>query len=368
MRSTATLASAAVLATALGVAAASGASAAPPGPSCGDTVTGEVHLTRDLHCTDVGLVLAPGAVLDLDGHTLRGPGTAGGWALPTDVENDRPETVTVRDGRITGWQQVLGADPGALDVVLEELVLDHNRTVVFGTSVVVHVTDSRFADNETAMNVLGGFAGVTGSEFVRNAIGVSVGPFGAESEVSGSVFVDNALALGCSEGGVTVEATTFRRNTTGIGSDWCATSVTGSTFTDNATGVRTRMVSPTFQGLIDTISQNVLVRNDVAADLGVGATVQDNVLHHNAQALVSETAGFATEVEEMVVVGNVSHHNAGDGIRIDTRVELGDNSANHNGGNGIDAPHPGTVDLGGNRARGNGTEPQCVGVVCTPGS
>ena len=43
-------------------------------------------------------------------------------------------------------------------------------------------------------------------------------------------------------------------------------------------------------------------------------------------------------------------------------MSIGGNSARNNTGWGINAP--GATDLGGNTARHNGNEPQCVGVVC----
>lgn len=53
----------------------------------------------------------------------------------------------------------------------------------------------------------------------------------------------------------------------------------------------------------------------------------------------------------------------GDAVRIEMPgARLRDNVAVRNSGWGIHAP--GALDLGGNRARGNGNEPQCVGVVC----
>ncbi|WP_166435968.1 hypothetical protein [Cellulomonas shaoxiangyii] len=44
-------------------------------------------------------------------------------------------------------------------------------------------------------------------------------------------------------------------------------------------------------------------------------------------------------------------------------MTLGGNEARGNSGWGIHAP--GVTDAGGNTARGNGNQPQCVGVVCT---
>ena len=56
-----------------------------------------------------------------------------------------------------------------------------------------------------------------------------------------------------------------------------------------------------------------------------------------------------------------------DGIVVDgtaRRNKLRGNTATANGGHGINAVS-GTIDGGGNHARGNRAAPQCVGVVCT---
>ena len=55
-------------------------------------------------------------------------------------------------------------------------------------------------------------------------------------------------------------------------------------------------------------------------------------------------------------------HN-GSGIFIeDGGISLQNNIAKNNTEWGIYAPH--SIELGGNRASGNGNSPQCVGVVC----
>ena len=64
------------------------------------------------------------------------------------------------------------------------------------------------------------------------------------------------------------------------------------------------------------------------------------------------------------IVGNEFRRN-GDGLlTIVQGAEIGDNTAVGNSRWGIHATGEDTADLGGNRAWGNGNEPQCVGVVC----
>ena len=69
---------------------------------------------------------------------------------------------------------------------------------------------------------------------------------------------------------------------------------------------------------------------------------------------------------------NEIDRNAGDGIGIFEEIPgtaagntISRNSAKRNGGHGINSPVDGTIDGGGNKAKANGTPPDCVGVVCS---
>ena len=73
-----------------------------------------------------------------------------------------------------------------------------------------------------------------------------------------------------------------------------------------------------------------------------------------------------------VIDDNDVDRNAGDGIGIFEEVPgtaagntVTRNSAKRNGGHGINSAVDGTIDGGGNKARANGTPPDCVGVVCS---
>ena len=66
------------------------------------------------------------------------------------------------------------------------------------------------------------------------------------------------------------------------------------------------------------------------------------------------------------VASSTFYKNLGDGVNLDVPgSSLKSVQAIDNAGHGINVV-AGTHDLGGNRAHGNATSPQCVGVVCTP--
>lgn len=337
----------------------SAAAAGPPGaPACGDTVSGTVRLTHDLVCTDVGLVLLPGTVLDLRGHALVGPGRdVGGVALDVsfeDVLTDPP--ITVRNGTVRGWAQVFPET--RLRGTLRHVVVQDNGVVAFLDSSTLTVERSVFRRNTL---VVGGFSvavDVTRSVFEDNSTALSIGPPG-EAVVRQSTFARNGTALSCSEGDITVGSSVFRANTTAVTSDMCQTTIEGSAFHDNGIAFGSRMIVPQGSPGTDRVTDSVFVGNDVAVHAGVRTVVEHNTFRRNGVGLLSQSAGTPFEVEDVTVVGNTLTRN-GDGVVVDTVAHVGDNTATRNDGYGLFVPL--AVDLGGNVASRNGVD--CVGVVC----
>jgi hypothetical protein len=323
-------------------------------------------LRADLTCPgpEPALTLAAGVNLNLGGHTLSGPGSGLGIAVP--VVGD----VTVRNGTLTGWGvgiQTAGTDDAGASgtVTVQNVTFDGNSNGIdasgdlgsgrYGKSHVVTrsefthnsrgilaswwtnvaVSRSHLADNGTAVAVDSSNLAIADSVVERNTSGITL----IEASVSAqrTKFYDNgrALVVGFMSG-ATVADSLFKRSTVavdgaGYGSSFAAT---GSTFADNTTAV--------------------------SFDQTLGA-LSGNTFRANGTGFVSYTP---SESGGTVLQDNVFRLN-GDGIRIDLgdgTTSLGGNTANANTGWGIYAP--GVVDLGGNTARGNGNSPQCVGVVC----
>lgn len=335
--------------------------AAPPG--CGATVSVDTTLTRDLVCDGPGLRLEAGVDLDLGGHTVRG--AAGGIGL--EVSADGP--VSVRNGTLTGWDT-------AVDTWGDE------EWYLRGPLTVERVA---FRDNVRGVDVYGKYgvwmwakeATIRDSTFTRHS-GYAV----AESQgltLERSTFTDNGVALfvGGSTQAVDVQ---FRRNEYAVAvSEGGTGTVTGSTFVDNTTGVEMSTLGEF------TVRDSQVRGSDVAfrvRDDEARLQVHTSVLRRNAT--VVETYSWGIEL-----VGNTVRDNGttvrylGDWalgtmtvrdnrfVRNDDGFAMADvpgalvlsgNVAERNSGWGIHAP--GAVDEGGNRAWGNGNEPQCVGVVC----
>jgi parallel beta-helix repeat protein len=110
----------------------------------------------------------------------------------------------------------------------------------------------------------------------------------------------------------------------------------------------------------NSLSNNAFVGNNTGIHFsGAGGTVTRNTFTANGIGFTSEGAAdpLSATLERNILTRN------GSGIFVDDQgIGLRSNIATRNTDWGIYAPH--SIDLGGNRASGNGNSPQCVGVVC----
>jgi hypothetical protein len=350
----------------VGLACATPATAASP-LRCGDTVTGTAALTTNLRCTTgPGLVLAPGASLDLQGHTLTGPGAASGEVgLLADFQ-DVTDPVAVRNGTVRGWgtglSMVYGPGSGSVDAV----TFRDNQTAVYGENLRgVDVAASRFVDNGGGIiSFYVSSTTVDRSTFRGNGTGVTVAP-GGGMVVTDSTFTDNGTATDCSEAVLTVSGSTFTRNTVAATGAWCGLTLTGNVLAGNDTGVTSRMITPESDNgwFYDEIVGNRFTRNGVALEVGVSTLIRGNTFVRNDTGVLSTTYGHEVfEVQLISLDGNWFDRN-GDAVYIDSDVLVKDTLATRGTGYGIYTPR--ATDLGGNVAWGNAVEPQCTGVVCT---
>lgn len=201
-----------------------------------------------------------------------------------------PHVLKVENIRFT--RGVSASDGGALSAATVQIAgstFDHNTAVTGGAvrAAAVTITGSTFEDNAATGNNGGGgvffdtSATVVDSEFRRNtAVGGFYGAGGAISSysvlglVSGSTFEDNTAVNGggaIRSGGVTVEESTFARNTTtdvnsvGGAIFTGAYTVTNSTFVENS--------APHWAGAIyggqATVSQSTFLNNSAPSGLSL---------------------------------------------------------------------------------------------------
>jgi hypothetical protein len=316
----------------------------PQPVACGATITQDTVLTADLVCTEGdGLRLAGPITLDLDGHTIRGPGAGTGVVTDSSVHG------VVTGGTIRGWERGIAAhtdepqDP-PMAATVHHMVLRENASGVFGFTAAFDISRSRFVDNGTGVDMtFRADATVDRSVFVRNGTGAASGSDHGVF-VTASTFRDNGTALSTSDGGIVASVSHFR----GV------VELTDNLVTGSEVGVQgsfgsVRMTSNTFR------------RNVLAVDGSDTMILRGNRFVGNDRAVV------ATDPREMGVTVDIdgdTFTRNGDAIWASTASRIANVTAVRNTGWGIYAPN--AVDGGGNVARGNGNEPQCVGVVCDP--
>ncbi len=362
MRASAVLSCLALTAGAVLVAAP--AEADGPPPACGSTVLASTTLRSDLTCPAPGpaLTLAAGVDLNLGGHTLRGPGSGLGIAIP--VAGD----ITIRNGTIAGWGQgvqTVGTDDGGASGVVTV------RNVTFDGN-----TDGLDASGDIPAGHYGKQHVVTRSTFSHNARGILAGWF-THVDVSRTSFAGNGTALVVDSSDVTVDDSRIEQNTNGVTVIEGTVQLRRTDLLQNDRAVSAQFMSST------TLTDSLVKGSDVGVS-GFGLTF----FTLTGSTFAANTTAVSFDGSDGTVSGNTFRSNGtgfeqtspstdgvrvqdnvfrlgGDGIRIDagdTQTSVGGNAANNNTGWGIYAP--GVTDLGGNTARRNGNSPQCVGVVC----
>lgn len=356
---TSTLLTALLTAPVLVVAGLAAPAAAAPPLACGAVLTADVTLSTDLTCpTGDGLVLTPGVTLDLGGHTLRGAGAGTGILLPPLGD------VTVRHGTVAGWGSGI-----ASEVPWDE--------PMGGVATVTGVT---FEGNGSGIDASGRWGGsgkdhvVDRSTFTGNYSGVG-GTYGG-AEVSRSTFTGNSVALVFTTGGFVLEDSVVEGNETAAWCDESGCVVRRSRIVGNGTGIKTFSVGADVYDSVlqgngvaitssmawagNTIERNTFKDNGTAVDLGGSrGALTGNTFRGNDVAFT--TVEGDEQWYPATLTGNRFVRN-GDGVIAAAFTSLRGNVVSDNARWGINAP--GATDLGGNRAWGNGNEPQCVGVVC----
>jgi parallel beta-helix repeat protein len=357
-------------------------------PACGDTITTSVRLTSDLvGCGAAGLIVgASGITVDLGGHTL------GGTNLPNSVgiSNTGHANVKIVNGTISGFHTdgvaihhasgnrlnkvtIRGIGSGGKNNDADAgVLLDHSPGAVVTDTIVansVHAFQSDGIDvlfsagaliqgNHLSQNNWDGLVLIQSprSRVVGNELDAN-GNNGMEANAgSDFISVSGNRADRNKNWGIVVGAVGHARvlgNTaTGNGQD-------GLSFFD--------LASSTIQG-------NHATANGVGINLHGGQhgsklnQVLGNTVTKNKHAgIVVSGDGAKSPADANVVSGNTASGNGSDGGIVVVRPAHGNtlrnNTATGNAGHGIDAV-TGTIDGGGNHARGNRSAPQCVGVAC----
>lgn len=365
------------------------------GVGCGDEISQDVRLTRDLTCAGNGLYLAVSTpiTIDLNGHTIRGSGTGYGIGEgtpgggPSATPFHHVDALTVRNGTIRGFDHGIDAQ-GVADLQVQSDRFLDNGTGVYANTLEASfrplsvISSSAFRNNTgSGADVLAGT--VTDSTFDHNGVGVtqrSLGSLGGYADVTHSTFRSNAKGMACSDGNVNVASSSFRDNTIGLGGivdrgTWiCGVDVTGSTFRGSQVGISMFWV---WHGRIsDSTFTDSTVGIEMSSGLVTDFAVADNTFADNgASGLYVNNPVPPAGIVPIGITGNTFKDNGfapgswvtASGAPLDagawanTGVFTG-NAAKGNAGYGIEGY--GVVDGGGNVAKDNGAPGQCLGVTC----
>ena len=211
---------------------------------------------------------------------------------------------------------------------------------------------------------------ITSSQLVENEFGIST--FWAQPMLLRSTrIVGHVVGIDQGEGGgMTLVDCEIADNATGLGGYDGLYRIVDSTLRDNGVALAApgslehSIVERNEVGVSGGFDRRVALRANVLRDNGTAVRfgdtsgeVADNSFVGNEVAFVG-TATWAV----MTLERNEFRENGDAILSVGVGSVVDSNTAVDNARWGIHAP--GAVDLGGNRAWGNGNQPQCVGVVC----
>jgi parallel beta-helix repeat protein len=363
--------------------------------SCGQTLTTSVKLANDLvNCPGGGLIVGAGNItVDLNGHTIDGTNKNAG------IDVQKRANVTIENGTITDFHSAGVSVSGSRGVVLAKLTVskigagckqgDLCAGLFLMQSTGTRITASTISNRVQAYQVNGlSVFDSPGTQVERSHFDRNPGDGISVFHSARSRFVGNELDNNDKEG-------------LHVNSSSDSTLLSGNRARGNRTSGIAAGASSNLRVLGNTVSADgevglllfdlsgALVRSNSASGnpngivlYGGQAGVAQYGGKHSAthNQLVGNTATKNTRVGILVrgdggkdvandnlLSANVANGNGRDGgIAIQgsaSRNKLRGNTANVNKGSGILAIG-GTIDAGGNRARGNRRSPQCVGVVC----
>lgn len=395
----------------------------PTAVSCGQTLTQSTLVQNDLlGCLENGLVIgAHGITIDLDGHTIGGAGLGAG------ILNNGFDSVTVKNGTVSGFDTGVQLNAGTALNIIEDLAVQLN--LEFG--IALNNADDLAGGNTVRNNTVSGngigialSGGTQGATVRNNEIAASMGS-GMIVEGSTNNHIEaNTIAASSDQGLLLTGASnnTIIGNTIFNVSDAAFLIELGS----HGNHIEANSVSESEAGIIvDSSNANVLINNVVSgsSDNGItlesahNSTLRGNDLRFNTGGIqldastgnlieannASETDGAGIELGgdslENIIRLNVANGNAAAGIVIGDFASPGegnlidDNTASGNAGAGISVESVGhiivnnrahnnsgwgiyaaqgsilgvNIDGGGNRAFGNVELEQCYNILCDGG-
>ncbi|MGW4212439.1 right-handed parallel beta-helix repeat-containing protein [Lentzea sp. NPDC004789] len=371
----------------------------PPAIQCGDTVTTDISLSADLHCTGPGLIVkAANVVVNLKGHSITGSGTG------TGISAVEQAGVRVRNGRISNFDRgVFFAE--SIDGELVDLILTDNtghNVQTADNSTGFKLTGCKIRRGGVEINTTSGLT-VTGSEFSQAAIELKL--TSRSPHFSGSTFVDSPITFSTNANNgsltgstlirsgvslreaddLTVSGNTFKQGYVRVLNGSHNTTITDNRFSD---GDRAVFVQQAISSANLRIIRNRFTGNQIGVDasdvfVGMenGITISGNAFVDNAVAgILLDSAAvhspYWVRIEKNVLKANGKSSGGrvdkagrpiNDGIHVNvpanSPVEITGNFTKGNADYGIEAVPGSVTDGGGNVSHGDPSG--CLGVVCS---
>ena len=355
--------------------------------SCGQVITTDAVLRRNLDCSgDALTVEASNLTVRLGGHTISSTdGTGAGIRLvcPIDTcDND----VDIRDGTIEGFSAAVTGgddeDPSyGRGERLEDMKLIDNTWGIYLPVALEFTVDHTTIEGINGIGKFGPFSGsvqISRSRIAVSGVSLALSESGLNtvdsSRVDGGSIAANAtlsvthsritgVSLFCGDVGVEVSTSVLVDDDLEPGPG-CAQSYHGDRFAGPGSGVAVALQFWDGQSITDSDftgwSTGVVIRSSRRVVLTGNTFRQDGV-----GVEVTDCSGSCSS--SGTISDNRFVHNTGTGVLLPTGTwDVGSNTFLRNGGLGIDAEGPdlAVIDDGGNVARRN-LSPQCIGVVCT---
>ncbi|MBO3752400.1 right-handed parallel beta-helix repeat-containing protein, partial [Streptosporangiaceae bacterium NEAU-GS5] len=309
---------------------------APP-LTCGTTITVDTTLTTDLTCPTTALTIQGSSItLNLDGHTITGPGKTAAIAVSGDNN-------TITNGTITKYASAAKPDTTTPDLTLRSLKL---RKSGAETDFVVSQPPGRARVTIEACDIDWDGAEISDSRHqvasmemtdstVRNAI---VGLYGAmEFVLRGNTFEDSKLR-GDQLSGAALTGNTFIRSPVTLGRDYTrpteiadntftgaetalsisessGLNITGNTFDDNGVGMKITDFWLTGRENVSHVQANhfhnnkvagILVRSSLRQSYPLVLTITGNWLDHNGYAYAGTVDGQGKAVDDGIHIERLS--------------------------------------------------------------
>ena len=226
------------------IANGSTSASSPSSDLCGATIVADMRLDYDLACPGNGLIVgADGIKIDLNGHTIAGPGSGVGISVPNrtgvvitggtvknflaGVQLVNSTAITIKENRLTGNQDAVFLIGASGNIIKENAAWQNSRVgVMLRPSAIRNSTQNLVVENTLSDN-LNGIILVdtpTGNTFTENRIsgsgraGIALNGGVSSNVIKENTFTTNAAGILFNVGasGLFPTANTFVKNTIAV--------------------------------------------------------------------------------------------------------------------------------------------------------